>query len=799
MDCSWAPEVNFDDLRCQWDDVISDGKVSFKWEKLCEIPGKFAGIDVEVENYSIGKGSGIISAVCNSIRNGIIRLFDAFGQEYEPIHVKDGNLRSLFCQALSDDSIVVISSDLKMTYYQQGKCVFKQNFTEFNDASVELVAFDPQGNAVILLEDGRLLHFVFHCAQDKSSITLLNHIDTNSKVRLMTLMQDSEAHVTAFLVCESGDLVVVSNEQTPKYNVRFENKIELIACSNGHSCIAILFDNDELLVSDVFLTYEIYRTSLAECYLSNPRQMTWIGDTTPLVGYESGCVLGTDTDSHPFWVFDSPTVPLLFGDIDCALIITENGSYRLLELPACVMNVISDEHSEGYKLCNAFNKRFSQPPESAVRHIRLSKACEEIGEAAPYLTMSQVSGAAQSSKKLLETCKYQMFMIDALIFGSKYCRSVNPEYVIRKITVINMLFFIGKIAITSRQIDEIGFKAVVRRLCARGHHFLAVKLSEMIGITVESVSRDYVQYTIDRIPEDRACKVILTSEPYSDIGYAVGYALRNNRRELARILCEECKNTPKRAMLFAQMGDWSSAFKTVSETGNMDELYGLFLLISSLSSRNVPASLLSSVLAESEMAVRYLVRCPEVGTPEMMTSVLSMIDDTSSFADVKTRYSLKTKERETISPELDTMQRGIYKVADFLHDDSVLTMTRNQLLRKLIFEENQEALRLFVDTAEIPREVVDAFVSRVFADKSWERFTSHAVGKGIANVELAIHIALARKQNAVVEEILQRIEKTRAADIRHRIEIGEFAVTNAKSFTHMFSYGGLISKVAGNL
>ena len=795
MDCSWSPSVELEDLKRSFDSVTSVDDFYFKWEKLCESSGRFPEIDTETETYSMGKGCGIITAVCNELGTGEIRRLDPMGQEYEPIHVKEGEAHSLFCQALSDDSIIVLSSDLRCRYYQDGKCMFKQGFPEFRDVIIEKVVFDALGNAVILLTDGRLLKFTLKSNVSKCLVSFMTQVEMVGKVEHMAIMYDSASLVTVFLVDESGKLLMVTEGKTEKYSVDFGEKISLIACSESSSCLAILLEDDTLIVSDCFLTYELYRTSLSDCYFSNPRKMVWIGDTAPVIAYDSGCVLGSEGECHPFWVFEIGKAPVIFGDLDCAMVFTEGGVYRLLEVPANVINVLSNEETEGYKLCVAFSNRLTQPPVQALRRIRIARACDEIGKTVPYMRTSEVH-KVQSEKDILECCKYQMFIIDALVFGAQFCEAVNTDYLIKKITIMNILFFVAKVPITSRQIDDIGFTALTRRLSSRGNHFLAVRLCELIGASTVSIARDYVHYTIDSIREDTACKTLLVSEPYSDIHYAVGYALRMNRLELARMLCEERTDTPKRAMLFAQMGDWTSAFRTVTETGNMDELHALLLLVSSMHSRNIQTTLLSNFIAESEMAVMYLSRNPDLVSPEMMTSVMDSIDDKSSLADVKVRFELQTEKRTTIVPTLDKLQKGLKVTADFLHDDSIASMTRNQLLRKLILEENQEALRVFVEAAEIPRDVVDSHVFRVFADKAWPRFIEHAVGKGIANVELALHIAFARKRDDVAQSILARIDERKAEGLRQLIDAGEFRLADAPSFANLFSSGSLITKVA---
>lgn len=657
----------------------SEGKI--EWVKVCDKVMDFS-IEPFVDVFAMGKLTGLIAYWRQKLSSykirPVVKVYDQNSNLVSSIYL-DYECYSVDLHVFMNDNVGILTDDGAVLIYEQTQQIKLTKILKF---CFVLAAKFYETGVVIMASDGN----IYECEHfEKTSVIC----DTKSteKPRAFEIVPPQYSYtngVICFTVSQDGDFSIFSKKGS--YGIKFDSPVRTIALSALYHYIAILLENSTLIVYDIEFTQEIYRVTVDFSIFDNFLCLRWLGESAPVAVFQDGLMFLSSDGTSPCWTFTGTC--LAFTEIDSVFIQTQSESYRLVEVPATVSNVLSSMvTSDGGKLCQIFDERFTNPVLEAMENIDVETARQECIDTALFSLNEQSQAFFLNAAELAGNTN----QLEKAILRAKILRTLRNEC---------------SMPLTNKQYEQLPIDMLGKRLCARHLHVIAAKIFERLGESTSDISESFSRYLIDNILDDDECLSNIQSHDFIQILFAASYAVKKGRMNLAKNLTEKEKSYVNRATLYSLLSDWQSAFEASAESCDSSSMFQVLATAIGYNDK----TLVNQCIAENQTMSYFLMRVSSLIQPDRLRSILELAQTAGGEGENLLMYFMSfnpDNANKNVSNlvKLKELQKVIG--AD-IHDNAIVGMSFNNTIRRLAKSYLPETAALLAKESDVD-------------EKQWER------------------------------------------------------------------------------
>ncbi|OHT15465.1 hypothetical protein TRFO_14084 [Tritrichomonas foetus] len=798
-DISISPyHLTFEEISTKTGEFIESIDV-FQWERLNNKNWDFYFFP-DVERYTMGRGSGLISrditSPFDSNSKPHVYLFDTYSNLVWDLIV-DHRCNHAISKVFDNDNIAVMTDDGFFFCYQYRQLTMELDLKlDYSTTSVMAVDFWNDG-FVCLLTNGDLLE-----ARKFRNPRRIRHFESIGKP-LGFFVLPPEISPTGqsivYILDQSGKLLMATEKQC--FTIGFESEITNIAPSASFSKIALLTSDFNIIVTSYDLQELFYKRQVENTGYLSVTNLSWVGDTSPVVCFKGAVILvNDDSTGQAMWTLDSEDdFAFGFTDSDSCLICTSGPTYRLKNVPRNIFNIFDTSSDPDYlignlgddfdthlrrssyheitsntnharRLCETFDKRLETPPIQAVTAIGpndiISQAAKDCLEAAEYFEDSNI----------------QDFFLNVACFAFTYMGNTTALFEsVTRIKILNMVRKIANIPTTSTQVFDIGIDSLIMRLMNRELHFIAMDIAHILHKPTTSIQKQYVDRAMKTILDDNICFNTINDHKDIDFGYAAVSAAQNKRQKLALEFCKLEPHFSRKAIIFAQIGEWAEALRHADAACDSSALFNaLVILFDSPEIENV-----NLAVSQSEVASMYIVNNYGFVDSVRTQTILQMIDPKSIFEDAKFRAQLWENEVPTclqsaLKPQIK-LEECQKPVAIKKNDPSIVGKSFNDTIRQLLSIAEDQLAFDFAKSVGIPKVNVAVLgIQHLSRLGRWNRLKMFILHKEWSSLwPFVIEIALSKCNEEFAMQFAEEVAtREHNRDLINQLQSGAFGVSN---------------------
>jgi vacuolar protein sorting-associated protein 16 len=309
--------------------------------------------------------------------------------------------------------------------------------------------------------------------------------------------------------------------------------------------------------------------------ISKPLDITWCGeDAVLLVWKNTGIVM---VGPYGDWLnFSYDDQVHLISEPDCCRIITSTSCEILQRVPSSTEAIRRIGSTDPAALLYDAMEAFDDGDPKSDENIRSIAASNQLEDA----VKSCINAAAAE----FDISKQQSF-IKAASYGKAFCYDMDPSDFVdtaRKLRVLNAVrrHEIG-LPLTLQQYNRLTPEILVNRLTYRGHHYLALKICELLRLKNERVLIHWAcekvrKLASQNVPDETIKETIKKKlEPYPRISYldVASAAYQMGKRRLATMILDMEQQAADQVPLLLSMQEEELALQKAINSEDTDLIY----------------------------------------------------------------------------------------------------------------------------------------------------------------------------------------------------------------------------------
>jgi hypothetical protein len=306
-----------------------------------------------------------------------------------------------------------------------------------------------------------------------------------------------------------------------------------------------------------------------------PMDIAWCGeDAVVLLWRNTGIVM---VGPYGHWLnFPYQGAVYLVAEPDCCRIVTTTDCEMLQRVPAFTEAITRIGSTDPAALMFDAMEAFEEGDPKSDENIRSIAATNQLGDA-----VSACISAASAEFSI----QRQQALMKAASYGKAFCPDADPiEFVetARKLRVLNDIRKpnIG-LPLTIQQYNRLTPEVLVNRLTIRNHHFLALKICELLKLRNERVLVHWASEKIKRLAaqqltdEERFLIIRRQLEPYGRVSYLeiATAAYHMQRRRLATMILDLEQHAADQVPLLLSMKEEELALQKAINSEDTDLIY----------------------------------------------------------------------------------------------------------------------------------------------------------------------------------------------------------------------------------
>ncbi|EFJ24200.1 hypothetical protein SELMODRAFT_101752 [Selaginella moellendorffii] len=341
---------------------------------------------------------------------------------------------------------------------------------------------------------------------------------------------------------------------------------KMVASPNG-SYVACFTHDGRLLVvtSDFSKTISEFDTQSA----LPPEQLIWCGmDSVLLYSDDSVLMVGPYGDWTKY-TYDEPVV--LIPECDGVRILSNTFMEFLQRVPDTTVSIFSiGSTSPGAMLYDAYDH-------FAKRNAKADESIRMVGSSIPDAVEACIDAAGQEFRMELQDT-----LMRAAVYGRTFCRRFSKTRIRETCKTLRILNGVRDpnvgIPLTLQQLKVLTLPVLIERLVNEHKHLLAIRMSEYMGLSPETVVVHWAGAMITAatsVPDPELCNLLLEKLKMYSVSYAAiaAHAYRNGRRTLAALLLEHEPRSSEQVPLLTSMGEEEKALGKAIKSGDTDLVY----------------------------------------------------------------------------------------------------------------------------------------------------------------------------------------------------------------------------------
>jgi len=383
------------------------------------------------------------------------------------------------------------------------------------------------------------------------------------------------------LIGTSDNSVIVVYDSQPK-NVtedqQLQTKIDapivkIAVAPNGRFLACYRADGILTVMSAAFTTKVLDFDAKS---VAPPREIAWCGEDSVVMQWlNTGIVM-----VGPFgdWLnFPYDHAIHLVPESDCCRIITGSACELLQRIPAATVGINSVGSTEPAALMFDAMEAFEEGDPKADENIRSIAVANQLPEA--------VQSCIQAAAGEFDIAQQQN-LLKAASYGKAFCPDVDPSEFVetaRKLRVLNEVRrpVIG-IPLTMQQFDMLTAEVLVARLVTRQHHFLALRVCDLLKVRRDGVLIHWASEKVRKMAATNASddeindvvrKQLDSQQSHVSVLRIAESAYRMGRRRLATLLLNQEQNARDQIPLLLQMNEEALALEKAIASEDTDLIY----------------------------------------------------------------------------------------------------------------------------------------------------------------------------------------------------------------------------------
>ncbi|EAY03391.1 hypothetical protein TVAG_489350 [Trichomonas vaginalis G3] len=679
----------------------SEGKI--EWVKVCEKTMDFP-IEPFLDTYAMGKCTGLIAywrkKVAETKIRPIVKVYDQNSNLISTIYV-DYECYNIDLHVFMNDNVGVLADDGTVLIYSHQSQIKMQKLFKFS--YVLRCAFHENG-VVVFAKDGN----IYECENFEKTHVITQHGFTE-RFKQLEIVPEQYSYTNGtlcFALAYEGELYLYSSKGS--YKIDFDNPIETFAISTNYNYISILFQDKTMIVYDIKLSQEIYRTNVDFDIFGTFLFLKWLGELAPVAVFQDGLLFLSSDGTSPCYSFSG--MCLAYSEHDSLFIQTQTESYRLIEVPENVSNVLSTMvSSDGAKLCQIFDERMKNPVLSMMNsEIDRETAKNECIDTALFLNDTKSRVFFLNAAELTENTK-------------------NLENKILRAKILLTLQKNCSMPLTNSQFEQLPLSCLSERLCIRHLHIVAAKIFERLDEKTTNISESYCCYVIDNILDDDNCLETLIKDDFVSISFAASYAIKKGRMNLAKNLTQKEQSYEKKSVLYSLINDWKNAFENCDLSCDSSSMIQVIANAIGYHDKNF----VNNCIAENETICYFCIRMISIISYQRIRAILEL-NSTMNQSENLLRYYMSfspdfvNKNVENLA-KIKELQKVIG--AD-IHDNDIVGLSFNQTIRKLAKNYLPETAILFAKESKTENRTWERiFVATLVDEKMYDKVKEFVVTK----------------------------------------------------------------------
>lgn len=717
------------------------------------------------QNFSMGKGAGALGYVhsfsCGDVTTNKVTLYDTKSQKIKEIVVKH-KCHNLFIHVLPNDDLVVVTDDGYVFVYNRGILISTVNITLEENEIIIMTGFSDV-NVAFLTSNGNIYDIDNFQKIEKLKMIVIN--DTIKEMFVIPKKNSKLKMTILYILDNSGILKIISKDFG--YDIKLNKKILNVGLSENYNFLAFIDEDLKVSVGTFDLSNIIYEKETQPSEFEKVINICWIGDMFPVVCFVGGvAAIINDSEGLTFWPIESDNdASFGFTDCDSCFISTCRQNYILKYLPQNVTEIFTSYNifDSGSFLINIYSNRKNEPAIQQLGKINIEEAVKEILNAVEYIS-------DQSAQSLL---------LNSVCFGLSYRRQLNLNNLfiesLSRLRILNYIHSTTGIPITNKQIYSIGINSVIERLMNREFHFVAVKISSLIGKPFNYIINDYIDLVIRTVSNDSTCFKLLSENKNIDYYYAALSAINAGRESLALELCSLEPIFSKKAKIYAKLNYWKEAFQNIVLCCDTSALYEV--LIQALSQKD--QDLICPAITSSEISCRFLMDNLNLIDRNYIEKVFKEIKINFNYYDVRLRYNIKNNPNFICFESLLPL-KNFQTYVNSQNSQAMVGPTLNETIRRLIFNlKEEEAYKLAESCGLSKRNVMILSIKYYAKQKQWDKLNQIASDKKNKDLwSLILELISANtKDNKIINEFLNtisNIDLKKSQAFRNQLDNNEY-------------------------
>lgn len=690
-------------------DWITASDVQYKWEELAQTYFSFA-LDPRVDSFSMGRTAGSLAIYRVMLGFGTHQPnVELFNLASDPIgsFLVTHKCQRMYHHVLLNDNIAIVCDDGCGYIYSDS--VELKRFVVCRDEYVMDAAFCEEGCACVT-SNGKLIW-----VNGFAHAEVIHSYECIGKPEFIGVIPPARAptgRATVIMVTSEGALIVATKGGS--YQVDFEVPLIGAAISPSGKQVALINDRFEVTVTEPTFSKVLYTSELPQDMLFDFQGISWVGESVPIVGFDGAVILASADNSGCMWVISDK--PVLFAELNSAVILTCQASYRISVVPSELTNIF--EESEGSKLAQCFSDRLEEPAIEILGALKMGEAIDECLAAAKFLPKRD----------------QQVFFLDVANFGNSFAGSIYHEKIERaiyEVKILNALRNKCRIWMTYEQLESVNLDTLIRTLCNQHHHHIAEQIANLFDYPVDIIGRSYVNYILDGIQDDDLCWDKLEACHFVDFTEAALCAYRKERTRLQLRFLERGDSFSRKAVIYAERHLWEKAFEFAELALDGSTLF-------SVVSKAVADPGSDLFMYGSESCLYFCIDWPSLVDNERLTQILHQSNGVVTHAHC--RFGVRRTDPPMM---LDSISKSsvlkamkhISAEADETGDSSLLGQPINSVILEYDRKSQDAKIKQLAKKSGIDMQRTYILRLREYArTKSWTKFMGLATSKDCNNL-----------------------------------------------------------------
>mmetsp|Transcript_15400 Transcript_15400/g.23213 ORF Transcript_15400/g.23213 Transcript_15400/m.23213 type:complete len:848 (-) Transcript_15400:170-2713(-) len=510
-----------------------------------------------------------------------LRIFTSAGRKLAEI---DWNDRRVVGMGWSDHEqlVIVLEDGNALIYDIHGKLV--RNFLILEAVtSVHILECHFWGNGVVAISSDMQL-FVFEGLSTvdgelgSRKYTLRSGLTAQNPFTSMAIVPPllSRSGLLEVMLGTSDNSIIVADENDAEDQLlqdRIAAPITKISVAPNGRFLACFRRDGVLTVLSVTFTTKVLDFDTKS--MSRPMEVTWCGeDAVVLLWKNTGIVMVGPYGDWLNYPYDGAVA--LVSEQDCCRIITSSSCEMLQRVPACTEAIRRIGSTDPAALLYDAMEGFIEGDPKSDENIRSIASTNQL----QYAVKSCINAAAAEFD-----ISRQQALLRAASYGKAFCQNLDPEEFVetaKKLRVLNDVRSpdIG-LPLTIQEYARLTPEVLVNRLTVRNHHFLALKICELMKLKNESVLVHWASEKVKKLTATSATDEEISQtikhklQPFDRVSYleVAASAYHMGRRRLATMLLDMEQHASDQVPLLLSMQEEELALQKAINSEETDLIY----------------------------------------------------------------------------------------------------------------------------------------------------------------------------------------------------------------------------------